>query len=170
MTLKRLMVPALVAGVVLGTGAARAATATDSLSVQMTITAACSVTGGTLDFGSVAAGTIAQTSATSTISVTCTSGSPYSIALGGGQNAGGAGINGRKMKRGSNPEMITYQLYRDAAFTQVWGEDPTPTTGNTVNQSGTGSAQTIAVHGRVPSQSVTAAGTYTDTVSITLTY
>lgn len=172
MTLKRLMFPAFVAVSVLAASAAHAATATDNLTVQMTITAACSVTGGTLDFGTAQAGTLAANrDAQTNISVTCTSGSPYSVGLGAGQNGGGAGINGRAMKRGTNADTIAYQLYRDTGRAAVWGEDVTPTTGNTFNQSGAGTAQSIPVYGRVPTgTAITAAGIYTDTVTITLTY
>lgn len=171
MTLKRLM-PAVAAVSFLAAGAVHAATATDNLTVQMTITAACSVTGGTLDFGTAQAGTLAANrDAQTNVSVTCTSGSPYSVGLGAGQNAGGAGINGRSMKRGTNAETIAYQLYRDTGRAAVWGEDVTPTTGNTFNQSGTGTSQAIPVYGRVPTgTTISAAGIYTDTVTITLTY
>ena len=62
---------------------------------------------------------------------------------------------------------ITYSLYSDSGHTTVWGN----TVGtNTVSATGNGAAQSYTVYGRVPSQSTPAAATYTDTVTVTVTY
>ncbi|OYR19401.1 spore Coat Protein U domain protein [Brucella thiophenivorans] len=62
---------------------------------------------------------------------------------------------------------ITYSLYRNAARDTVWGD----TTGtNTLAGTGTGAAQQLTVYGRVPPQNTPAPGTYTDTVTATITY
>jgi len=62
---------------------------------------------------------------------------------------------------------LGFQLYSDSAHTQVWGN----TIGtNTVTGTGTGTAQTLTVYGRVPQQSTPAAGTYTSTITATITF
>jgi spore coat protein U-like protein len=62
---------------------------------------------------------------------------------------------------------VVYSLYKDSARGSVWGN----TVGtNTAAGTGTGSAQTSTVFGRVPSQSVPAPGTYNDTIVVTATF
>lgn len=131
--------------------------------VNATVSKQCAVSASTLDFGSVGLLT-GTTLGTSTIGVQCSSGSAYNIGLDAGANGGG-NINARKMARGTNA--IGYQLYRNAARTTVWGN----TVGtNTVAATGNGSVQNVAVYGSVPAQTTPAAGVYTDTIVVTVTY
>jgi spore coat protein U-like protein len=62
---------------------------------------------------------------------------------------------------------IDYNLYRDAAFTNVWGET-IPT--DTLSGTGNGATQPITVYGRVAPQTTPATGAYSDTVAVTVTY
>ena len=63
---------------------------------------------------------------------------------------------------------MRYGLYKDAERSQPWGDATTP--GSTVAGSGNGAAQVLTVYGRVPPQSTPSAGSYIDTVVVTLTY
>jgi spore coat protein U-like protein len=63
--------------------------------------------------------------------------------------------------------LVNYRLYRDAGRTQNWGNSIGT---DTLAGTGNGAAQAITVYGRVPAQSTPAAGTYTDTVAVTVTY
>ncbi len=63
---------------------------------------------------------------------------------------------------------ITYGLYKDAARSQLWEDANTP--GSTVAGTGTGSAQSATVYGRVSAQGTPSAGAYSDTVVVTVTY
>ena len=145
--------------------AADAGTATTTMGVSMTIAAGCSVAGGsTIAFGTQSA-LSAATTATGTLSVTCTNSTPYNVGLdqGGGS---GATVTARKMT-GPSSATITYGLYQNAALTTVFGN----TVGtNTVAGTGTGSAQTITVYGQVPAQASPSPGSYADTVNVTITF
>lgn len=125
----------------------------------------CTVSASTLDFGTPAGVLNASINiAPQPIAVTCASGTPYNIGLDGGLNSGN-NINARKMILGANS--VAYQLYRNAGRTQVWGN----TVGtNTVAGTGTGTAQNLTVYGQVPAQTTPPAGTYTDTVVVSVTY
>lgn len=144
--------------------AADAATVTNTFQVKITIANACDVTTTAptnLDFGSqgVLAANVDQTS---TITVTCTTSAPYNIGLNGG---GSGNVNARVMTAGTNN--VSYQLYQDSGRTTVWGN----TVGtDTVSSTGTGSAQPFTVYGRVPPQTTPPAGSYTDTITVTVTY
>jgi spore coat protein U-like protein len=144
--------------------ASKAATATSTFTVQMTVTSSCVINSTTtLNFGSqgVLTGNVDNTS---TLQVQCTNTTPYNIGLDAGLGTG-ATVAVRKMTNGSNT--INYSLYSDSGRTTVWGN----TVGtNTVAGTGSGASQTYTVYGRVPAQTTPAAATYTDTVTVTVTY
>ena len=94
----------------------------------------------------------------------CTNTTPYNIGLSAGAGTG-ATVTTRKMTSGA--KTINYSLYRDTPGGAVWG---TTIGANTLSATGTGSAQNITIHGRVPPQAVPGAGTFTDTVVVTVTY
>ena len=141
-----------------------AATATTNFTVQMTITATCTVNSASaLNFGTqgILATNVDQTS---TIQVTCTNTTPYNIGLNVGTGTG-ATVAARKMTSGANT--VNYTLYSNSGRTTVWGN----TVGtDTVAATGNGAAQNYTVYGRVPPQAAPAPGTYTDTITVTVTY
>lgn len=145
-------------------GAASAATATGSLSVNITISSTCSVVSATaINFGTVSA-IAANIDQTSTLTVNCSSTTPYNIGLDAGGGTG-ATVAVRKMMNGAN--FVNYSLYQDAGRTTLWGN----TIGtDTVTGTGTGANQTLTIYGRTPTQAVPPPGAYSDTVTITITY
>lgn len=152
---------------------AQAGTATSNLTVQITITASCTINAATLDFGSNVAGTTlvsTNVDAATTVSVTCTSGSPYSIGMDNGANVSGSQ---RRMKSGSN--FLNYNLYVDSGRTNAWTTAASSSTCTTASScflgTGSGSSQSVNIYGRVPSiGTAPPTGTYTDTVTMTITY
>lgn len=155
----------LAAGGLLQTGnAVLAATATSSFTVSVTITATCVINSASaLNFGTQ--GVLSTNKdQTSTISVTCTSTTPYNIGLDAGTGSG-ATVTTRKLASGG--ATINYTLYSDSGRTTIWGN----TIGtNTVSAIGNGAAQSYTVYGRMPAQTTPAPGTYTDTITVTVTY
>jgi spore coat protein U-like protein len=147
-------------------GAAHAATVTQTFQAKIIITSQCIFsTGGIadLDFGTqgiLAANVDQQTS----ISVQCTNTTPYNIGLNAG-TAPSATVTTRSMQNGA--ALVNYSLYRDAGRTLNWGN----TVGtDTLSGTGTGAAVAHTVYGRVPPQTTPAAGSYADTVTVTVTY
>ena len=97
----------------------------------------------------------------------CTNTTPYAVALDAGTNAGGAANFGsRAMKSGSN--VLGYQLYANAGRSTVWGDGSGGS--GTVAGTGTGSSQSLTVYGRLPSLTGVVPGSYSDTVTITISY
>lgn len=125
-----------------------------------------------IDFGNLTVGPLAaNVDATGGVSVQCSKNTAYTIYLGDG-NQRIAGGN-RRMKNGS--ALLAYQLYKNAARTQVW--DATGGTGATggsggVNGTGTGLSQSSTVYARIPAGTSVpgTTGNYTDTVVVTVTY
>ena len=149
---------------IVSAGSSYAATSTSTMTVQMTITATCTVnSASTLNFGTqgILATNVDQTS---TIQVTCTNTTPYNIGLDAGTGSG-ATVAARKMTSGANT--VNYTLYSNSTRTTLWGN----TVGtDTVAATGNGAAQSYTVYGRVPPQAAPAPGTYTDTITVTVTY
>lgn len=149
---------------------AQAGTVTANMGVKIVITNACDVTTTAptnLDFGTHGVlNTAFNESTAGGITVACTTGAIYNIGLSAGANPSTAGdVTTRRMINGSS--YVGYQLYSNAGRSMVWGN----TIGtNTVASTGTGTAQTYQVYGTVPAQATPAAGTYTDTVQVTVTY
>lgn len=124
----------------------------------------CTVAASPLDFGTNPGLLNTTVTADTSLSVQCSNGTAYNVGLDAGQNGGG-NINARKMILGAHS--VQYQLYRDSARTQVWGN----TIGlNTVAATGNGNTQNLTVYGNVLPQTTPPAGTYTDTVIVTVTY
>ncbi|WP_235939346.1 Csu type fimbrial protein [Bradyrhizobium hipponense] len=144
---------------------ARAATATGQFNVTITIQSNCVVQSATdLAFGSQGVLT-ANVDAQSTISVQCTDTTPYTVGISAG-NGAAATIAARKMT-GTAAATVTYSVYRDAARSLVWG---TTIGTDTLAGTGNGNPQPITVYGRVPPQVTPAAGGYSDTLTVTVTY
>lgn len=148
--------------------AANPATASGTFQVGATILVACNVTGSTLTFGGAIdpLQTPGPVDASTTLNVTCTKTTPYSVALNAGTNAGsGSNFGSRVMKSGNNN--LPYQLYLDAGRTQVWGDG---NSSGLFTGTGTGSQQQLTVYGRLPSLNGIVPGSYADTVTLTITY
>ena len=145
---------------------ASAATATTTFAVSGTVVPTCSVSATPMSFGAAIPNPInSNVDATSTVTATCSSGAPYTIALSAGLGAG-ATFAARRMTSG--PNGLTYTLFTDAGRATVWGDG---TAGNTLsNNNGSGSAQVISVFGRIPAPQTVPTGTYTDTITVTVTF
>ncbi len=142
-----------------------ASTKTTSFTVSATVLASCSVSATNLSFGNYTASSGTNLDATSTVSVTCTNGQAYTIALDGGSVA--ADVSARTMSDGA-AHTLAYSLYTDAGRTTLWGDGTSGT--STVAGTGDGTQQDATVYGRIAASQFAAAGSYTDTVTVTVSY
>jgi spore coat protein U-like protein len=122
----------------------------------------CTVSAANLSFGIVAGFLTSNRDATSAISLRCTYRAAWQIGLDNGQHASAS------VRRMSGPGgLITYGLFRDTPGGLRWGSTLNT---DTLTGTGTGSTQNLTVYGRVSPQTTPAAGTYTDTIVVTVTY
>jgi spore coat protein U domain-containing protein, fimbrial subunit CupE1/2/3/6 len=139
-----------------------AATATTTFQVTATVNATCLISATTLAFGAY---TGTQTDATSTVTVTCTNTTPYNVGLNAGTFSG-ATVTTRRMT-GTDANGLAYSLFQDSSRTVNWGN----TVGtDTLAGTGNGAAQALTVYGRVPASQFVAPGSYTDTITATVTF
>jgi spore coat protein U-like protein len=141
---------------------AAAATGTATFTVSATVQATCSVVTSPLAFGAYSGAVLAGTT---TVSVTCTNTTPYSIGLNAGI-ATGATVTTRKMT-GPSSSLISYGMYSDAGHTVNWGNTPAT---DTVAGTGIGSVQVSTVYGQMPAGQLVTPGAYSDTITATVTY
>ena len=156
---------ASVLGVTLSAASASAQTAQTTMDVSATVVDACLVTATDLAFGSYNPTATSPTDATSTIDVTCTPGTSFTVGLSAGTTAG-ATVSARQMASGA--ERLDYALYSDAPRSTNWGN--TPGTDTPAASIASGTPTVLTVYGRVPAQQAVPAGSYTDTITITVSY
>lgn len=130
--------------------------ATSPSGCSMNITSASN-----MDFGTTSS-LNKEVNSSSAIQLECPSNTQWQLALNNGLNAVGTT---RRMRNQSN--YVRYELYQDSARTKRWGN-----TANSDTYTGNGGAATIVVpvYGRVPTQSNVPAGSYSDTITVTLSY
>lgn len=142
--------------------AVAATNSTTTFQVTANVQANCTVSANNLDFGNYT-GTL--TSATSNLNVTCTNSTPYWVGLDAGQ-ASGATVSTRSMK-GPSSNMLSYAIFQDGGHASNWGN----TDGvNAATGTGTGSSQTLTMYGQIPAGQNVVPGSYSDTITATLTY
>jgi len=133
--------------------------------VRTTNRSTCTVSATNLDFGTQAS-LASDIDISNSISLTCSSGTAYTVGLNNG-NSGGTGPATRLMANSTNADKVTYGIYLDPGRTQPWGDGKT---GGVASGIGNGSAQTFTGYGRIPGQSTPSAMDYTDTVVLTVSY
>ncbi len=158
-------VAALVAGVV-GTSQApvEAATATASFNVTASVTANCTITASDLAFGNydpVSTNAATPLDQQSTVTVACTKGTSASIALDDGAHFSGGT---RNMDDGGGTT-LSYALYQDNGHSTVW-TTASPQAYTAASKSA--SAQTV--YGRVAAGQDVTTGSYSDSVTATITF
>ena len=157
-------------GLVVAAGPAAATTTTQNFQVTLTIVAECVIRStATLAFGSIGVlgGSSGATNndATAAVAVQCTNTTPYDIGLNAGTTSGGSTTT--RLLAGSGAPTVQYKLYQDAGHTTNWGNTVATDTASKV---GNGASQSYTIYGRIPPQTTPAPDTYTDTVTVTVTY
>lgn len=116
-------------------------------------------------FGAYDVLSAAPLDATATFQLRCTKADNAVVSLGASSN-GSRGTNPREMKHATLPDLLTYNLYRDAGRTQVWGD----TAGATLNMYvAANNRPFISIYGRIPAgQTNVTAGLYSDSVVLTV--
>lgn len=158
----RLTLAALVSSSMVGLGAAPAQAACSTCS--------CSVTVTTLSFGTYDAAAASPRDSTGGVTLQCSSPSTISSTFDITLSTGGSGsYTTRQMAKGA--DRLNYNVYADAARTQLWGNGSNGTFLMRATVSGTTFFTANATaYGRIPTGQWNPAGTYSDTLVVTVTY
>lgn len=145
---------------------AHAANDSDTFTVSANVVATCQITANDLDFGDYNPVAAANVDAATTISLTCTNGTAYNVGLNLGAGVG-ASTATRYMSDAGAAHTLGYTLYQNAGRTTLWGSS---IGSNTRAGTGTGSAATIDVFGRIAMNQTVPSGSYSDTITVTVTW
>ncbi|MCL6609822.1 MAG: spore coat U domain-containing protein [Geminicoccaceae bacterium] len=152
---------ALLAAAALEARPAVGSTDTGTLTVTATVNSNCSLSGGTLAFGTYTAGQTSDLDVQGAINyVNCPAGTLV-FELDNGANASGSQ---RRMRSGNN--FLNYEIFRTSTRNSQWrtGADAVQVQ---LLQPGNGS---VPVYGRIPAGQAVPPGNYSDTVTITLRF
>jgi spore coat protein U-like protein len=143
---------------------ARAATTSTSFAVTATVLKTCAVTANDLAFGNYDTTSVAPLDGATTLSVLCSPGTSFQVGLNAGTS--GVSVTARSMANGGSS--LNYALYQNAGRTTNWGN--TPGTDTPAAATAGVTATSLSVYGRVPAGQNVAQGSYTDTITVTVTY
>lgn len=121
--------------------------------------AACSVSSPGVAFGNYNALSSAALDGAGDITVNCDLLTSFTVKL----SAGGGTIDQRVMSAGTS--QLNYNLYTDSARTTVWGDG---ITGSTISTAGL--IVLLTAYGRIPARQNVVAGSYSDSLVITVSY
>lgn len=142
-----------------------AATETTSFTVSATVTDVCqNLTAGNINFGNYNPLASSDTDSTGDIQVTCTNNTSYSVSLSSGSSGS---YSSRELSDGGS-NTLNYNLFTSSDYNSVWGDGTGSS--STVNQTGSGSQDTITVYGRITAGQSVAQASYSDTINVTITY
>lgn len=131
-----------------------------AMSAQQAWSATCTLNVQGVSFGTYDTfGNVAVDSA-GNIAVSCDVATAYAISL----SPGGGSYASRAMASGAHT--LNYNLYSDAARTIVWGDG----TGGTATVSGNATSANHTVYGRIPPAQNAYVGSYSDSITVTLTF
>jgi spore coat protein U-like protein len=137
-------------------------TFTGTMQVSGTVSAYCSLSATALGFGTYSGALLKVNSA---VTATCTNTTTYNVGLNQG-TATGATVTTRQMT-GPSSSLLNYTLFSNAGLTTNWGN----TVGtSTLAGTGNGSAQALTVYGEIPAAQYVRPGSYSDTITATITY
>lgn len=156
---------------------AYATSSTVNMDVKANITANCTMSNTDLDFGVYDATGIHKSRdllATATISTTCTSGTNGVITMSQGDHFLYCVVNDchRQLSNDEETSTLRYNIYTDENlnFSDIWNHDVDEMS-SVAQVVGNGLSQDMTVYGKIPkNQKYAAAGSYSDTITITLTY
>ena len=132
----------------------QAATTTATFTVTANVLTTCNVDADNLHFGNYSG---VEIDATTTVTATCSTGTPYTVALSPGTSPA-ATVTTRKMTPLTGTDTLSYSLSQDAAHSVNWGN--TPGTDTPAQATGTGTPQQLTVFGRIPAGQFPGPGAY----------
>ena len=132
--------------------------------VSATVVTGCATSvANPLAFGSLMPTTV-QVQATTNLTINCANADAYTIGLNAALGTG-ATDQARLMQNGAHT--LAYTMYFGSYTGTNWG---TTTAGSRYGGTGTGAAQTVPIYGVASPTASTSTGTYSDTITVDITY
>ena len=122
-----------------------------------------------LAFGTYSPGSPSPTDSNSTVKVFCSKAGDLLPSFTVSLSTGGAGgFNPRKLSFGA--ARLNYNMYTTPAYTIIWGDGTSGTSVQSYNANQNQNQISFTDYGQVPPSQFVTAGSYTDTITVTVTY
>lgn len=154
-----------------------AATSVSDMVVAVNVNASCTMSVTSLDFGiydPFGAHATQDLTASATVSANCTPGTTGVVTMSPGDHLLFCVINDclRQLANAEATSFLSYNIYTDANyfFSGIWNHDVGEMSA-VARVVGSGVSQDLTVYGEIPkNQTSASAGSYTDTINVTVTY
>ena len=129
------------------------------------LVSSCTVSAGGVAFGTYDPTVATVTVSTGTVSVSCvvsgaTGHNPITVALSAGSSGN---FTARTLKNGT--DFLDYNLYIDAAYSQVWGDGTGISLTNTIYVTPGKQSFDATIYGMMPAAQSSGSGTFNDTIT-----
>ena len=138
--------------------------------------AACTVSTMPVNFGSYDMFSPAPLDSTGSITIDCSippppPNPPVDVQITIGQSPGSGSFIPRSMRNFPRPDLLNYNLYTNSSRTLVWGDGTGGTSIITINKVNKNAPPLVTmVYGRIPTGQDVSAGSYSDTLVVTITW
>lgn len=163
-----IIVTAFVIGAV---SVAHAGTASSSLTVSASVTNRCVISAANISLGEYLAADTHATSpldGTGSVNVACTKNASATIGLSQGGNSATGSTDAAPLRQmAAGAERLRYDFFTDSGRSATWGNTVATSKGYTASSV---SSSNITIYARVPAGQDVAAGSFSDTVTATITF
>ena len=134
-----------------------------------TASAACSVSATPVSFGSYDTFSPSPTDTTGSVIVTCDEQQPPRVIAAISQSASSGTFSPRWMHLATGSDVLEYNIYTNKQYTKIWGDS----SGNTYTESSAvkeNKPWVSTLYARIPAGQDVSAGSYNDTLTVTITW
>lgn len=131
--------------------------------------AACNVATTNINFGTYDVFSNSPRDSTGTVSVDCDEAPPPIVVIKIGPSFHSGGFNPRQMRHTTRSDKLNYNLFTDSSMSVIWG-DGTRGTATASNKVTKNKLWFTTIYGRIPAGQDVSAGTYSETISVTITW
>lgn len=129
--------------------------------------AACFVSATNVSFGSYDVFVAVPLDSTGTVTVSCDSRTDVTVSIGPSGTSGG--FNPRQIGRVSGSDRLNYNLFTTASRTVIWGDGTAGTSTVLISNVRRGRPETRTIYGRIPAGQDVSVGSYSDSLTVTIT-
>ena len=131
--------------------------------------AACSVSATGVNFGAYDVFVASPSDSTGTVTVTCDQAPPVDVVIAIGSSGTSGGFNPRQMRSASSPDRLNYNLFVNAGRSTVWGDGAAGTSTVFLKNVVKNRPVLTTIYGRIPPGQDVSVGSYSDSLTVTIT-
>jgi len=131
--------------------------------------AACTVSATGVNFGPYDVFVTIPLDSTGTVTVACDQSPPVDVTIAIGPSGTSGGFIPRQMRSASSPDRLNYNLFVNAGRSTVWGDGAAGTSTVFLKNVVKNRPVLTTIYGRIPPRQDVSVGTYTDSLTVTIT-